>query len=59
VKLQCHTCKAVFDEDDAVVATEWEPTESPGFPNGSERTVLHCPECDSIEIDDYTGEGDD
>lgn len=56
MKLQCFTCKAVFDDTDAHVETEWEPCESPGYPYGSAVTVLHCPECDSIEVDDYLGE---
>lgn len=56
MKLQCFTCKAVFDEQDAVVDSEWEPTESPGFPRGSEVRFLRCPECDSDELGDYEGE---
>jgi hypothetical protein len=55
-KLQCYACKAVFDSDDAVTVTEWEPTPSPGYPHGSRVTILHCPECNSDELEDHMGE---
>ena len=48
----CLNCQTESEHAELIVEREWEPVESPGFPNGSELTYLSCPECGSTELEE-------